>query len=95
MLRLRVPTDLVPAGAPGQPVTGTPGWPTIRAILEAAAPGGADYGLTIAGRPGDVVGGISTSGCAPDVPGPRPRYDDELQAEWAIIHDVPAPGACD
>ncbi|GAA2849631.1 hypothetical protein MIAR_04350 [Microbacterium arabinogalactanolyticum] len=95
MLRLRVPTDLIPAGAPGQPVTGTSGWPTIRAILEAAAPGGADYGLTIAGRPGDVVGGISTSGCAPDVPGPRPRYDDELQAEWAIIHDVPAPGACE
>ncbi|MGN7976252.1 hypothetical protein ACTJJ4_01615 [Microbacterium sp. 22195] len=95
MLRLRVPSDLVPAGSPGQPITRTPGWPTIRAILEAAAPGGADYGLTIAGRPGDVIGGISTSGCAPDVPGPRPRYDDELQAEWAVIHGASASGVCD
>ena len=94
-LEFRIPADLVPDVSADRPVVQAPAWPTIRALLEAAAPSGPDYALRLTARPGDVIGSISTSGCVPELRGPQPRYTDELQAQWATIHNVPAPDACE
>lgn len=94
-LTLRIPTSAAPALASDRVLTDTPGWPVIRTVLENAAPGGDVYTVTLTARPGQVIGGFSTSGCTPELPGPAPQFGDELQVQWATIHGIAPARACD
>ena len=94
VLWFRIPAALAATAAPGQGLTSSSVWESIRPLLAAAAPTGADYTVGISGTPGDVIGGFSTSGCTPTLTGPQPRYGAELQAQWSAIHGRPAPETC-
>jgi hypothetical protein len=93
-LWLRVPTSVAPAIPPDRALADTVGWESIRAVLAAMAPGGDAYAVGLRGRPGQVIGTFSTSGCVPRLPGPAPQFGTELQTQWAAIHGVSAPEAC-
>ena len=91
----RIPTALAPALPSDTALTDAPGWASIRTLLEAAAPGGDVYSVTITARPGQVLGRFSTSGCEPELSGPAAQFGDELQTQWATIHGIdPTTAAC-
>lgn len=94
-LRLRIPTVLAPTLDSAQALTETRGWPSIRTVLENAAPGGDVYTVTITARPGQVLGVFSTSGCEPQRSGPAPQFGDELQTQWVTIHGIAPTQECD
>lgn len=94
-LSLRIPTRLAPALPSDRALTDTPGWPAIRTVLENAAPGVDAYTVTLTARPGQVIGGFSTSGCTPQLAGPPPQFGDELQVQWATIHGLAPAQSCD
>lgn len=91
----RIPTALAPAFPSDTALTDAPGWASIRTLLEAAAPGGDVYSVTITARPGQVLGRFSTSGCEPELSGPAAQFGEELQTQWATIHGIdPTPASC-
>lgn len=93
-LGFRIPAAMAPAASASGALANTSAWDAIRAVLTAAAPVGDSYTVSLTARPGQVIGRFSTSGCEPQLSGPDSQFGDDLQREWATIHDAAPPGTC-